>query len=65
VTGAGLTDRAIVRRILRAGQREEPGPFRTRLALAEWQRIQQEWRTAELAAMAAYYGAEETAVLAG
>lgn len=39
---APLTDWHIVNRIVRAAVREIPGPFRMRLALAEWERIKAE-----------------------
>jgi len=54
-----VSEREMVRRLLRAALREEPGPFRTRLALAEWQRIKQELMETELAAMARYYHADK------
>jgi hypothetical protein len=39
-----VTAREIVSRLLLAALREEPGPFRVRLALAEWERIQAQLR---------------------
>lgn len=55
---APLTDREIVRRILRAGLREEPGPYRVGLGLRAWERIKDELRQAELAELARYHGQE-------
>jgi len=35
-------EQEVVRRLLRAALREEPGPYRLRLAMREWERIKSE-----------------------
>jgi hypothetical protein len=47
-----------VRRLLRAALRRPAAPYEVRLALMEWARIEVEEREAEIAEMAAHYGAE-------
>ena len=55
-----MSQTEIVRRVLGGALRRIPTPFEVRLGVKALEQVEREQREQEIAAMAAYHGAEET-----